>query len=517
MARKATGAVRYRGGRWWARVTVGDERPLLPIEPPLTDPSARAAAKAEAAILSTLARDLERARLIVDGELVRDWYERWLAAREEKGLSTKADRSHLNTHILAEIGDVVMRDLKPSDLERVVRRLDGLVTKGKLRWKSALNIWGTVTVAMDDASRGKVAELRVFEEDPTKKVRGPDRGVDTEKVHLFPGELLQLMACGGVGGVPHHRRRAYAIGIYLYLRPAELEALTWGDIDLERGQVTIQRSIDRESGEAGSPKAGRARATHDLEPAIIPLLRAMHTKGATGPVVGRLGDDRELAEILRRDLLTAGVTRTELHFASDDPPREWMRMHDLRTTGVTWMAVRGDEPMMIMARAGHADLKTTLGYVSRSALVRRGYGAVFPEIPAELLQNESAPQLAPRSARRGNSRGGVAEAHGNRTGPAANDTEARAVISLARLREATSSDAAKSAIQRGGADSGADWNRPRLQLAYRLAEALKRAWERGDDAAAWRLYDEIGRAMPPRLIRPDIESPRAKAAPRSRR
>lgn len=513
MAREASGSVRYRGGRWWARVTVGDDRPLLPIEPPITDPRARAAAKAEAAILSKLARAMKRPKPVAGGELVRDWYDRWLAARDENGHSTREARSHLKTHILEEIGDVAMRDLKPSDLERVVRRLDRLVNEGELRWKSALNIWGTVTVACDDATRGKVAELRCFEEDPSKKVRGPDRGVETEKVHLFPGELLQLMKCRGV---PQLRRRAYTIGVYLYLRPAELEALTWEDIDLPRGQVTIQRSIDRESGEVGSPKAGKARATHDLEPTIIPLLRAMHRKGATGPVVGRLGDERELAQQLRRDLLDAGVARTELHFATDDPPREWMRMHDLRTTGVTWMAVRGDEPMMIMARAGHADLKTTLGYVSRSALVRRGYGAVFPAIPAELLKDQTAPQSAPQSIRRGNSRGVVAEAHGNRTGLAANDQRDLSAISLAKLRVVTSEDAAKSAIAGRGADSGADWNEARKVLVYRLAEALKRACERGDHDAAWRLHDEIARAMPQRLSRPDIAGPRATPAPRSR-
>lgn len=465
----------------------------------MTDPNAREAAEAEAAILSRLIRERAKPRArVTKGERVRDWYDRWLAAREERGISTTADRSHLRTHILEEIGDVVMVDLRPSDLERVVRRLDRLVAAQELRWKSALNIWGTVTVAMDDATRGKLSELRCFSENPCSKVRGPDRGVETEKVHIFPAEFLRLMR----GPAPLRRRRAYAIAIYMYLRPAELEALTWEDIDLARGQVTIQRSIDRESGVAGSPKAGRARAPHDIEPTLMPLLRAMHRKGATGAVIGRLADERDLADILRRDLMDAGVTRHELHVASDDPPREWMRMHDLRTTGVTWMAVRGDEPMVIMARAGHADLKTTLGYVSRSALVRRGYGAVFPALPKGLLARELAPELAPVRRNAGKS----AEAHGNRTGRAPAIPREYSTDRNAHLRIVTPTDACNPAIPGGGADCGANWNPTRKTLVLRLLEAAKRGVhdERTEDIR--RLAEAAIDALP---------TPRRRAAPSS--
>lgn len=489
MARQATGSVRYSGGRWWARVTAHGKRALVAIEPPITDPAAREAAEAEARILSQIAR--ARLRPGAPGELAEDWYERWLQARKERGVSPRQPRSHLKTHILPILRGKPMAKVTPADLERVVRHLDDLVARGELRWKSAINVWGTVTKSFDDAHRGKLAELRCRDDNPAKAVRGPDRGVATEKVHLFPPEFLALVSCESV---PLARRRAYAIGVYLYLRPAELEALVWSDLDLERGQGQIRRSIDRESGDEKAPKAGHARAPHDLEPTILPLLRAMHREsGGRGPVVGRIGDERELAEQLRRDLLTAGVTRVELHVASDDPPREWMRMHDLRTTGVTWMAVRGDEPMVIMARAGHADLKTTLGYVSRAALVRRGYGSVFPELPACLL--ESAPKSAPKTTARRKTQGLVAEAHGNRTDRAPGQGGNPSRISLAQLRAVTRDDAAKYVEARDGANSSAEWPRARKELVYRLAEAMKRAVARDDHEAARRLHEEIGRHL----------------------
>ncbi len=278
------------------------------------------------------------------------------------------------------------------DIEQLVQRLDALVASGKLRWKSAINIWGTVTKMFDDMTRGKVLDLRTREDNPCREVRGPDRGVDTEKVHLHPREFIALVSCDAV---PLFRRRFYAVAIYNYLRPGELEALRWEDIDLERGTIQIRRSMDRENGGTKAPKAGKARSPFDLEPAIVPLLEVMHAEsGGEGRVFGDVGDERELAAQLRADLWTAGVERHELHHPSKphEPPREWMTAHDCRTTGITWMAVRGDKPFMIMARAGHSDLKMSQHYVNNAALIRRGYGTPFPSLPSTLLGSKPSDQ-----------------------------------------------------------------------------------------------------------------------------
>jgi len=50
------------------------------------------------------------------------------------------------------------------------------------------------------------------------------------------------------------------------------------------------------------------------------------------------------------------------------------------------MAVRGDEPLKLMQRAGHADYSTSALYIRTAEAVRDGFGAVFPPLPAELLR-----------------------------------------------------------------------------------------------------------------------------------
>jgi hypothetical protein len=60
--------------------------------------------------------------------------------------------------------------------------------------------------------------------------------------------------------------------------------------------------------------------------------------------------------------------------------------HDLRATGITWLAIRGDAPQAIQARAGHTDYATTLGCILEAESIRTGFGDVFPPLPSALLK-----------------------------------------------------------------------------------------------------------------------------------
>lgn len=65
-------------------------------------------------------------------------------------------------------------------------------------------------------------------------------------------------------------------------------------------------------------------------------------------------------------------------------------LHELRSTGTTWLSVRGDEPLRIQQRAGHTDLQTTLGYIREVEVFHDGFGRSFPERPECILAGEQA-------------------------------------------------------------------------------------------------------------------------------
>jgi hypothetical protein len=76
------------------------------------------------------------------------------------------------------------------------------------------------------------------------------------------------------------------------------------------------------------------------------------------------------------------VTRAELF--ESDAHREHVTFHDLRATGITWSAVRGDDPLRIKQRAGHKAFSTTEGYIREAENLREGFGEPFPTLPAAL-------------------------------------------------------------------------------------------------------------------------------------
>ncbi len=321
---------------------------------------------------------------LVPAETVREWHKRWVASRVARGnTSTRDDKSRYETHVDALIGQKPMATVQRVDIEGIVEALDAKVRAGEMSWHTAWNTWAVVSKMFRDAMSAKQRDLRVRDDNPCERVAPPDRGVRRAKQFLYPSELVALIRCEDV---ELEWRRLIAIAVYLYPRAGELEALEWEDIELDRSIVHIHRGIDRERGGTKGTKTGLARR-FGIEPALVPLLRAMRDdSGGNGPVVPRMPRMRDLAEGLRNFLRLAGVDRYELHHT--DKTRKALTWHDLRATGITWMAIRGDDPLHIQHRAGHTAFTTTQGYIRQAEAVRAGFGDVFPPLEPLLMDTE---------------------------------------------------------------------------------------------------------------------------------
>jgi integrase len=124
-----------------------------------------------------------------------------------------------------------------------------------------------------------------------------------------------------------------------------------------------------------------------IEPPLRPLVEALLLEAKTAYVVHVPVSKR--ADCLREHLALAGVTRTELFMPPSDGSvaSTWapLTFHDLRGTGVTWMAVRGDEPLVIQQRAGHDDFKTTQRYLREAEALGKDGVEPFPPLPEDLV------------------------------------------------------------------------------------------------------------------------------------
>lgn len=496
MARPPTGTVQWFGDHWRARVTLADgSRPWLNL-PPSIGRNDEAKAREKARELAAYAREhgMKRANegaLVGDGETVSDFCARWIEDRRRRGIKTcDDDAARLRKHFYPLVGSKPIRAVDAKDLRAFVAALDEKIAAGALAWKSASNLWGLVGKLFTDAQRSKVEALRVREDNPASGVAPPDRGVKRSKAFLYPDEFAQLVRCTAI---PKNWRRIYALAVYTYAREGELDALHCEDIDLERGVLHIHRARDRD----GNIRETKGRAARELpiEPNVLPLLRAMvRACGGEGRIV-EIPRTSHSARGLRHDLQLAGVERAALY--ADDETRKAITFHDLRATGITWRAARGDDAIAIQLCAGHTDLNTTQHYIRSAASLRSAFTQVFGELPPDLLCDDTGGPggggFRPResSDRRTRSdknpvlsaetRGGGA---GSRTSHASFELE-----KTKRIRDASPSPTPPNHPGSPGSvqssdDCGTDRERiesnPRRALVAALGEAVRAGLEGGD-------------------------------------
>jgi integrase len=393
MPRKSTGTVILHGDHFDVRVTLSDGRrsPRMHLPAELSEEQARAVAL-------RLAEQANRGELTAPtappGESVSSWFARWFADRAARGIVTaEGEHGRFLKWIAPLLGDKPIVDVTTRDLEAVVEVLDRAArahaeaeSAGRkpdravmCSWKTAFNLWGIVRQGFSDARHSKTLALRVLEKNPAEGIRGPDTGARKARTYLTPTTFLAFVTNAEV---PILWRRVVTLAVYTYLRASELRALEWRDVHLDEGFILVHQTRDA-AGKRGTTKSERSRRV-PIEPALRPLLEALRREREATGTVTDLVDDRHLARALRTWLRLAGLASPEHSSTATTAGLTW---HDLRATGITWRAIRGDDPFRIMKGAGHADMETTMRYVRDADEFCQGFGAVFPELPGELMSN----------------------------------------------------------------------------------------------------------------------------------
>ena len=134
-------------------------------------------------------------------ETVAKWSERWLKARETRGVATfRHDQGRLKNHVLPHIGELLMRAVTRADLEVVVEDLDRKIalrrgTADGLAWKTAANVRVLVTKMFDDAVNAKARDLRVRSDNPASGIRGPEQRATSARQRTFASASASPSRC----------------------------------------------------------------------------------------------------------------------------------------------------------------------------------------------------------------------------------------------------------------------------------------------------------------------------------
>lgn len=153
----------------------------------------------------------------------------------------------------------------------------------------------------------------------------------------------QIKAAMDVAAVDHIELwEVMTVALYMGMRKGEIFALTWEDIDMLAGEVTISKSIDVESGMVGPTKTKQIR-TIQMPFAVAKIMEKGYTPGKEG--------DRCFRTFNPNQQLKALCKKADVPVIS---------FHDLRHTFATTCLERQLSPKWVSETLGHAKLTTTL-------------------------------------------------------------------------------------------------------------------------------------------------------------
>lgn len=161
------------------------------------------------------------------------------------------------------------------------------------------------------------------------------------------------------------------LGIGTGLRLGELTSLRWSAVDLDSHLVTVRNTDDFIT------KSGHERRI-PVEGEALDVLQRLHAErdSETDGYVFRGTSRRQGTQ----DKLNGEyVSKRFLHYVRLAKLPEGLSFHSLRHTYISWMIMQGVPVPVVQKLAGHADIKTTMGYAhltpdSLRDAVRRVFG-----------------------------------------------------------------------------------------------------------------------------------------------
>jgi integrase len=298
--------------------------------------------KADAnAWLSKIQTDIGRGQHVDPGagsDIFREYAEAWLTAGVKRGRirpTTEAKyRGLLDRHLLDTFGDMQLLQIRK---DKVQTWHDDLAAVHPSTAAGAYRLLATI---FNSAIRDEVIPRSPCRVEGASRERAAERPTAT---------VAECQAA--VDATPERYRCAVLLAAWGQLRRGEVLALQRGDVDLTAGTVRVERAwvvpegkqpiLDRPKSDAGTrmlylPLHVRESLEHHLTANVGPDRAAWLFPGHNGEPM----HPRAFSSVWSRAREKAG--RTDLHF------------HDLRHSGLTWVAQAGATTAELMRRGGHA-------------------------------------------------------------------------------------------------------------------------------------------------------------------
>ncbi|MCI8284269.1 MAG: site-specific integrase [Firmicutes bacterium] len=187
-------------------------------------------------------RDLEEGKKTISKNvLTKDWISEWLETYKMPTVSAETYQSYANViknHILPDIGNLQLKDVKPLHVQKMINKLSG-GSKKMIDRVSELT-WGIFDAA-------KANELVL--DNPADRINKP-KGTKTGRRAITDIEREYTLKLAET----HPAGILIKLSLYCGLRPGESCALQWRHIDFKSCTLTVESTIKR-CGGVGKPKS----------------------------------------------------------------------------------------------------------------------------------------------------------------------------------------------------------------------------------------------------------------------
>ncbi len=307
-----------------------------------------------------VAKRLTKAMADRDGGLVFDsqsvtvgeYLERWLSDSVRDTVRPSTYKSYgrmVSNHLVPSVGRVKLSRLKPHDLRGLYReKLDSGLSTRTVRYMHTI-----AKKALKDAVR-----MEMIPRNPADAV-DPPKLVQEEMQPMSADQVKALLAAA-----TERLAAFYTVAVHTGMRPGEMLALRWDDVDLEASPATARVNRSRStSGEISEPKTARSRRNIELSGAAASTLRAHRKRqleermrlsglwedqGLVFPSeIGTPLSHHNLIRSFKRNLRRAALPET-------------FRLYDLRHTCATLLLSRNVYPKYVQEMLGHASITLTL-------------------------------------------------------------------------------------------------------------------------------------------------------------
>jgi integrase len=283
------------------------------------------------------------------------------ASRSLSERTHKHERHLLDRH-LCNLKTRRIQDVTASDLACLLRSM-----KEKYSPWTCVAVYRIVTGTFALAlRRGLISRSPVDGLAPSERPRQRN----ARRVRVLDAEAIASLVAAGT---TERWRAALALAGYAGLRLGEIRALTWDNVDLEMGTLTVLCSLEP-SGTVKAPKTEAGNRTVPMLPALRRLLvawklRSPHPGGVIiATVEGKPVSERNLRRALEDAKELAKLTATD----------ERLSWHSLRHSFASLLATDLELPATTLARlTGHADAGFTLRVYARDA---RNEAAVVEDV-----------------------------------------------------------------------------------------------------------------------------------------